>query len=136
MDAEMIFSGQVTQYKCPACGAAYSNVTPTSLIPMMAVIGVTVTRWTVVAGRFVSALWLSVVIGIASAVLCLFAVYWLVVEVTTRKLRRGFCLNCGARTEFQGHACYDGIVPNLWELFIYCLSIAVAFAAAHSLVGK
>jgi hypothetical protein len=132
----MIFSGHVTHYKCPACRAVRSDVIPTSLVPMAAVIGLTAAPWTRVAGHFVSARWAAVLIGIAIAVLCLLVVYWVVDTVTTWKLRRGICPKCGANTERDGQGWYHGIVPNRWEMFIYVLSLAIAFAAAHGVVGS
>ena len=126
----MIFSGGVSLYKCEACASAYSNVTPTSLLPIAVVVTFATGPWTRVLSRIIAYRWLSVVLGIVVSFVTLWLIYSLVEVLTSGKLRRGICPNCGANLVRTGGGFYDGIVPNPWELLIYALTIALAFGAA------
>jgi hypothetical protein len=126
----MIFSGHVNFYKCKACASEYSNVTPTSLLPIAAVVALATGPWARVLSRVIPYRWLSVTVGVVAAIGSLWLIHWLVEALTTRKLRRGICPKCGAMLERAGGGFYDGIVPNPWELLIYALVIALAFGVA------
>ncbi len=124
----MIFSGAVGYYRCEACASEYTNVTPTSLLPMGTVVAVTAAPWARVASRFITYRWLSFAIGLAAAILSLCLIYALVEALTTSKVRRRVCPKCGAGLSKIGGGFYDGIVPNPWELLIYLLTVALGFA--------
>ncbi len=126
----MIFSGCVSFYKCEACASKYSNVTPTSLLPIAVVVVIATGPWTRVLSRVVPFKWLAVVFGVAVSMASLWLIYSLIEALTTGKLRRGICPKCGAKLTPAGRGFYDGIVPNAWESLIYILVIAMAFGVA------
>ncbi len=126
----MIFSGGVSFYKCETCTSEYSNITPTSLLPIAGVIALATGPWSRVLSPVIPFKWLAVVLGVAVSIASLWLIYSLIEALTTGKLRRGICPKCGAKLTRTGGGFYDGIVPNPWELFIYVLVIALAFGVA------
>ncbi len=126
----MIFSGHVSYYKCQACASEFSNVTPSSLLPIAAVVAFATVGWSRVLSRVVPYRWLAVVLGVLVSIASLWLIYALIEALTTRKLRRGVCPKCGAKLAPAGGGFYDSIVPEPWELIIYALAVALAFGAA------
>ena len=126
----MIFSGHVILYKCEACASEYSNVTPTSLLPMVAVVALATSPWARVLSRVMPYRRLAVAGGVVAAIASLWLMYMWVEALTTGRLRRGICPKCGAKLERTGGGFYDGVAPNPWELLIYVLVVALAFGVA------
>lgn len=131
----MIFSSCVQFYRCQACASEYSSVTPTSLLPITAVIAFTTGPWARVASRVVPYRWLCVVLGVVAAIASLWLIYALVEALTTGKLRRRICPKCGAKLARTGGGFHHGIVPDLGELLIYILAIALACGLAAATGG-
>ena len=123
----MIFSGRVTSYRCESCASEFSNVTPTSLLPIAAVIALATGPWSRVVSLVVPVRWLAIALGVVASSASLGIVYAVVESITTRTLRRGVCPRCGASLTRTGAGFYDALVPNPWELLLYALVIALAF---------
>lgn len=125
----MIFSGGVRFYKCGACASRYSNVTPTSVLPIGVVVAIATALWSRALSRIVTFRWLCLAGGLALAISSLWLIYKLVEALTTSKLRRGVCPKCGATLLRGGQGFYDGLVPNPWELLIYGLTLVLGILA-------
>jgi hypothetical protein len=123
----MLFSGGVRVYKCTKCASEYSDVTPTSLLPMAVVVGLTSAGWTGVFSNFVPNNGLTIPLGVILGIASLWFTYAIVDALTTRKLRKGICPKCGAAMTRTAGGFYDGMIPNPWELLIYALTIALPF---------
>jgi hypothetical protein len=126
----MFFSGHVVNYKCPSCGAECSDVSPSSILPTVAVVTFASVWWTRTLSHWVAIRWLSIMAAIAVSLASLWLIFWLFDTLTTRKLRKGICGKCGARLERISSGWYDGLIPNAWELVTYILTLGLAIGAA------
>lgn len=126
----LIFSGHVTSYRCDGCAAEYAHVTPTSLLPIAAVVALVTGPWSRALSRVIHYRWLCVGFGFVAAIASLGLTYKLLEALTTRALRRAICPVCGAKLAHTGSGFYDGFAPNPRELLIYAFVIALAFGVA------
>ncbi len=123
----MFFSGHVGYYRCKECGAEFTNVTPSSILPMVCTVVLSATFWNALVYRYVPSKWVSVPAGVLLAVLSLYSTWLLLEYLITGSMKR--CLKCRGALEVTGGGFYDGLLPNPWELGIYLICVAVPFCA-------
>ena len=121
----MLFSGSVTLYRCDACNSEFSDATPTSLIPLGVTIAISAPTWMHVFKGFGAPKFVAIAGGLVAAVVAYAVVFTVVDRLTRRKLRRHECTTCGGKLKQTGIGFYDTLVPNLWELVIYGIAIAL-----------
>ncbi len=125
----MLFSAGFTDYKCTACEAQYSNISPTSILPIGFTCVVAGGFWSRIIRRSIVDHWTMNVLGFVVAFLTLWGIYIVVDVLTTSNLRSKRCPKCSGELKIVGGGFYDGITPNPWELLVYLLTIAVAYGA-------
>ena len=124
----MLFSGGVRYYRCKECGAKFTDVTPTSILPIFGTVVLSSTLWNAFVYRYLPSKWASIPIALALALAFLYGT-WLAIEyLTTGFMKR--CLRCKGPLEVTGGGFYDGPLPNRWELVIY----AICFLAPYCLL--
>jgi len=122
----MFFSAGFDNYRCPECSTEWSNIVPTSIVPMTACCAFSGAFWAKTIENFLEPHWLYKLCGFVIAFLSLWACYELIDRTTNRWLRKKRCPSCKAALTHIGSGFYDGLVPNPWELVLYAATIAVA----------
>lgn len=126
----MLFSGRADDYQCETCASEYSDVMPTSILPILATVIFSTVFWSRALAAVVPYRWLSLGLGFAISVGSLCGLIKLLDALTTRKLRRGICPRCGGKLARIACGFYDTILPEPSELLVYFLTMALAFGAA------
>ncbi len=124
----MLFSAGFTDYQCTACEERYSNISPTSIIPMGFTCAVAGAFWARVIRQTSFDHWSMNVVGFVIAFMTLWGIYSIVDRLTTSNLRSKRCPKCGGELRIVGGGFYDGVVPNPWELLVYLLTIALGYS--------
>jgi hypothetical protein len=126
----MLFSGRADDYQCEACASEYSDVMPTSILPILATVAFSTVFWSRALSALCPYRWLSIGFGLALSIGSLCGLIKLLDALTTRNLRRGICPRCGGKLARTGCGFYDTILPEPSELVVYLLTVALAFAVA------
>ena len=119
----MLFSGHSRHLRCGGCGWEYSDAKPTSIIPMLAVIGVATTQWSFVLTPVLGRTILRVPAAVLLTILSIVAVF-AVVDLATR-LYLSKCRSCGGELTAVGGGFYDGFVPHPIELLVYAWTVVL-----------
>jgi len=125
----MLFSGTVRVYQCESCKSEYSDILPTSILPLGATIILASFAWGQVLRKFIDIRWVSVGMGVVIAIATFGIIYWIIDVITTRKIRGGYCPKCGETLKITSSGFYDTIIPQPWELAIYAIVVAVPVVA-------
>ncbi len=114
----MLFSAGFTDYQCTACEERYSNISPTSIIPMGFTCAVAGAFWARVIRQTSFDHWSMNVVGFVIAFMTLWGIYSIVDRLTTSNLRSKRCPKCGGELRIVGE-------DSMTELFLIrgnCLS--------------
>lgn len=126
----MIFSGHVQFLRCSACGREYSCVTPTSVLPMLAIVVLGTLQWIGVLSVFAWHKAVVVLVAILSGIL--FPIGLLLLVGLWGQWRLTECPKCGSKLAVVGGGFYDGCVPGPAELVIYVAAVAVPYVIGKS----
>ena len=121
----MLFSGSVKSYKCKKCHKIFSSITPTSVIPMLAVFIISSIAWAANISELFKlealGLLLAFFIGLALAFLNFFLAFVLLEKFFSSWEKSKKCPQCGADLESTGGGFVDGAIPGLQELLLYVI---------------
>ena len=121
----MIFSGHTRGFKCARCGFECSDTSPTSLLPMLAVVGFGTSQWVRILVRLEWNPYATWIAGLVLAVLLPYFLYQLL-ELVSKLLLRG-CAKCGGPLEPTYSGFYDGCLPHPAEVLIYVISVITPY---------
>ncbi len=121
----MIFSGHSQGFKCADCGYECGSTVPTSILPMLAVVGIGAGQWGKLLARFGCNWFVTLVAGLVLGVLFPYAVFQMF-EIPGRLMLKK-CRKCGGRLETTYSGFYDGCMPHPIELLIYVVSIVTPY---------
>ena len=124
----MLFSGQVTNYQCSACGREFWKVSPTSLIPTAITCIVAGELWTYALLRTMIDHWSMHLVGFMIALMTFVGIYTFKEGWTTSKLRSKECPRCHAELKVIGGGFYDGLIPATGELMSYLVTLGIGLA--------
>ena len=123
----MLFSGSVKSFKCLKCDRIYSEVTPTSVMPMLIVIIASTTLWAGNIAEFFKlrsiGLLLAFLFGFVLTIGTFFLTFVLLQNVFSPWIKRMKCPECGGNLEGTGGGFVDGVTPGLQELLLYIIVI-------------
>ena len=122
----MLFSAGFDNYRCSQCSAEWSNVVPTSIIPMSGTCALAGTFWAELFGNYFAPSWWFKLCGFVVAACTLWMYYELLDRTSNRWIRRKTCPRCKGALTHLGSGFYDGIVPNPWELILYAITIGTS----------
>lgn len=121
----MIFSGHTKGFRCADCGYECGDTLPTSILPMLAVVGIGMSQWFKVFAMFEWNRLVTIGVALVLAVLFPYLVFQMF-EIPSKILLRK-CRKCGGQLEVTYSGFYDGCMPHPIELFIYVISIVTPY---------
>ena len=124
----MLFSGQVTNYQCSACGREFCNVSPTSLIPTTITCIAAGRLWTYALLRTMIDHWSMHLVGFLIALMTFLGIYIFTEGWTTSNLRLKQCLFCTGKLKSIGGGFYDAMTPAKGELMLYLVTLGIGLA--------
>ena len=125
----MLFSGLVRAHRCLRCNATYSNVIPTSFIPIAIVVVASSMLWGSGILHFIANPLIAFLLGIITGTASFFLILTAIQQWATRKFSKGICPACGGELKAEGGGFYDGGAPTRLELLTYVLSLLIPLGA-------
>ncbi len=122
----MLFSSDITFYRCSQCEAEYSDVVPKSIFPTIVTCVVAGAFWARSLEHLFGETRLFFVVGFIIAAFELWAIYEITERISNAPVRNKQCERCRGELAPVGRGFYDGMMPNLWELAIYVVTILIA----------
>ena len=121
----MLFSRSAKSYNCLKCNRNFSEVTPTSVIPMLIVIITSTVIWAGNISEFfkLKSIWLllALLLGFVLTIGIFFLTFLLLQNAFVPWAKRMKCPECGGDLESTGGGFIDGVNPGLQELLLYII---------------
>jgi hypothetical protein len=127
----MIFSGFQTTYKCKDCQAEYSDITPSSIIP----IAMTILYASIGYYKILEEMISKPVIRLPTAILIAIISFYLFYQLFEIPSKRYFknCRKCNGELKEIYKGFYDSIIPQPIEIIIYFLVAGTPFLLSKML---
>ena len=126
----MLFSGSVRSYKCTECDSNFSDVIPTSIIPIILVLFISGVCWlyslVLILNNSLLALIFAFIVNISSFLFF----FYVTGKLMHKNLHHLICPSCGGKLEALQGGFYDGGLPCRMELIIYLVTIMLPASLA------
>ena len=121
----MLFSGLVQAHRCLRCNAIFSNVIPTSFIPIAIVVVASSMLWGSAIFHLIANQLIALLLGIITGTASFFLILTAILQWATRKTSNGICPACGGELKAEGGGFCDGGAPTRLELLTYALTLLI-----------
>ena len=136
----MLFSGSVKSYKCTKCDNNFSEVTPTSVIPMLIVIIIATSLWAENIAEFFKLKSIGLLLALVSGFLLAVAIFVLTFVLLQKAFypwkKRLKCSECGGKLEGKSGGFIDGAAPGFQELLLYVIVIILPLGITLLIGGR